>query len=778
MSNAVLDRSSGEKTADAANCPICGCPQGQCPRQTHVFKVDNLDCANCAAKMEERIARLPDVDEVTLTYATKQLKVTCPHPEQMMPLFQKECASVEADAVVRERGASSNTAHGSDAASASGIATAQGGLNATKASEAGDHEASTRRRNLVCIVVSAALLAAGIVCEHLGAPMSVALAIYVIAYFIAGGKVLLRAAHNIRHGQVFDESFLMSIATIGAFAVQQFPEAVGVMLFYRIGESFEERAVNRSRSQIEGAVDMRPETVNRLVAYHVDQVEMDASGQVLSETAHARDVEVIPAGEIEVGEYVLVRPGERIPLDGTLVEGSTSVDTSPVTGEALPVVIREGEQVMSGCVNVDGLIVLRVDKPLSESMVTRILDAVENAAASKPHIQRLITRFARIYTPVVIAIAVFTAVIPSLLTGNWMQWIYTACTFLVISCPCAIVLSVPLAYFAGIGAASKLGILFKGGNSIEAMRDVRAVVMDKTGTITCGTFSVRAINAVQGFTSDEVLVAAASAEQASTHPIAASIVAATHERGLSPVDIIDVHETAGMGVEARLAMTRGEFEVVCGTRMLLEEHGISVSDEFLDGGGVLVAVDGEFAGSIDISDAPKPDSREAISRLKAAGIHPVMLTGDASEAAEEVATEVGIDDVHARLLPEQKLEKLQDVRKHYGSSMFVGDGINDAPVLAGADVGAAMGSGADAAIEAADVVFMNSTLEAVPQSLHIARVVSVIALQNIVFALVVKVAVMVFGFVGLASMWAAVFADVGVALLCILNSIRILHKSF
>jgi Cd2+/Zn2+-exporting ATPase len=383
---------------------------------------------------------------------------------------------------------------------------------------------------------------------------------------------------------------------------------------------------------------------------------------------------------------------------------------------------------------------------------------------------------------VVIAIALVTAFVPSLVTGDWAHWLYTACTFLVISCPCAIVLSVPLSFFAGIGAASKLGILFKGGNAIEALKGVRAVVLDKTGTITKGTFAVHDIRSAQGFTADQVLGAAAGAEALSTHPIAQSIVEAAAQRGVAPVAVRGVREIAGKGIEAELAGGSATACVVkCGNRALLSEAGIAVpvgADAEAGGTCVLVAIDGRFAGALFIADEPKEDSADALAQMKAQGIHTVMLTGDAEAAARAIGAEVGIDEVRAHLLPDQKVEQLGAVRAQQGAVMFVGDGINDAPVLAGADVGAAMGSGSDAAIEAADVVFMTSSLQAVPQSLRIAKAVAAIATQNIVFALVVKAAVMVLGFAGLASMWAAVFADVGVAMLCILNSIRILHKKF
>ena len=569
----------------------------------------------------------------------------------------------------------------------------------------------------------------------------------VTAYVILGRNVVMTALKNLTKGHIFDENFLMSIATIGAFFIGEYPEAVGVMLFYRVGTYFEHRAVARSRSQIMEAVDLRPETVNLL---------------------EGEEVAVIPAAEAYVGDALLVRPGDRIPLDGIVIRGESRIDTAPITGEPVPVHVKPGSEVISGCVNGSGQIVIRVEKELSESMVTRILDSVENAAASKPKIDRFITRFARVYTPVVVAIAAATAILPSIVTGEWNYWVYTALSFLVMSCPCALVLSVPLAFFSGIGKGSKLGILFKGGVSIEAMTKVKAVVMDKTGTITKGDFRVQKV--AGGI---DILKLCASCEQDSTHPIAQSIVAAAKEKGMELFRPDDLEEIPGQGIKA----TADGKTILCGNEALLRAAGIKlnpIADE--TGTCVLVAVEDRFMGYLVISDTIKENAGEAISRLKNSGIATVMLTGDAEDSAKNVAKAVGIGEVHARLLPHQKLDRLRTIRKEKGAAMFVGDGINDAPVLAGADVGAAMGSGADAAIEAADVVFMTSSVEAIPASLEIAKQTNAIAWQNVVFALVIKLIVMILGLMGHASMWLAVFADSGVAMLCVLNSIRILYK--
>lgn len=577
---------------------------------------------------------------------------------------------------------------------------------------------------------------------------------FVVAYLILGGGVLLNAAKNLGKGQVFDENFLMSIATLGAFAIQKFPEAAGVMLFFRVGELFEEIAVEKSRGQIMKAADMRPETVNLIVG---------------------EKTEIVHAESAKVGDIILVRPGDRIPLDGIVVEGESRIDTSAITGEPVPVRAEKGTSILSGCMNVTGAIKLRVEKTLSESMVTKILDSVENASANKPRMAHFITRFARIYTPIVVAVALFTAIAVPLLTGQaFFPWIYTALTFLVMSCPCALVLSVPLAFYCGIGSASRKGILFKGGITIEALASVKAVVLDKTGTITKGEFIVQKLNPADGFTQDGLLLLAASCESASSHPIAESISAAADEKGLILEKAASVEEIAGKGVRA---VINGQ-ECLCGNRQFLEENGVLVQNDGhpLMGTEVLLAVSGRYAGSIAISDTMKEEAESVVWNIRKENLRTVMLTGDTQESADLIAEKSGIHEVYAKLLPQEKLEKIQEIRNQSGKVLFVGDGINDAPVLAGADVGAAMGSGADAAIEAADLVYMNSNMEAISQSYRISRYVMTIARQNVTIALAIKFAVMALGLSGIYSnMWLAVFADTGVACICILNSVRALY---
>jgi len=577
----------------------------------------------------------------------------------------------------------------------------------------------------------------------------------IIAYLLLGGKIVLTALKNLAKGHVFDENFLMTVATLGAFAIQAWEEAVGVMFFYRVGEYFEHRAVEKSRGQIMAAVDMRPEVVNKIVN---------------------DEVQIIPAADAKVGDILLVRVGDRIPLDGIVIEGESLVDTSPVTGEPVPVKCKVGDEVVSGCVNASGMLKLRVEKVLAESMVSKILDSVENAAASKPAIDKFITRFARVYTPFVVAVALLTAIVPSLVTGEWEKWIYTALTFLVISCPCALVLSVPLAFFSGIGAGSKLGILFKGGVVMEALKNIKAVVMDKTGTVTKGNFVVQSISAVEGMDEKELLQICAGAELASTHPIATSVVVAAQKEGLKLERPEKFEELAGEGLVAYY----GEDSVLCGNAKLLQRYAVDLEgySKVESGSEVLVAFNGKYLGQLLVSDTLKEDAKVAVKMLKSQGLVTAILTGDGEREAKAIAKTVGIDEVHAKLWPQEKLQELQSLREKYGTVMFVGDGINDAPVLAGANVGAAMGSGADAAIEAADVVFMNSEMTSIPKAINIAKETGNIAWQNVIFALGVKAVIMVAGLLGYASMWAAVFADTGVAMLCVMNSVRILYKKF
>lgn len=703
--------------------------------KSRVYLVKNLDCANCGAKIERALNAMPEINEAVLTFTTKKLRVSAGSYEGLLEKMQAVTDKVEEGVVLVEAESKPSLAPELEERKKSG----------------GILSELSEKQTIIEIVLGGAVF---IITEWLGlVPEAYHMYFLIFAYILLGGRIVLTALKNIAKGNVFDENFLMTVATLGAFAIQAWEEAVGVMFFYRVGEYFEQRAVEKSRGQIMDAVDLRPEVVNLLVG---------------------EEVKVIPAADAHVGDILLVRVGDRIPLDGVVIDGESLVDTSPVTGEPVPVKRQYGDEVVSGCVNTSGMLKIRVEKVLEESMVTRILDSVENAAASKPTIDRFITRFARIYTPFVVAAAVLTAVIPSLITGDWNKWIYTALTFLVISCPCALVLSVPLAFFSGIGAGSKYGILFKGGVAMEALKNIAAVVMDKTGTVTKGNFVLQKVNAAEGMSEDELLRLCASAELVSTHPIAVSIVEAAKAKNIELVRPDKFEEIAGEGLVASF----GERKVLCGNTKLLErfnvEYGGYVPTE--SGSEVLVADNGLYMGQLLINDTLKEDAKEAIASLKKQGLVTAMLTGDAQKEAQAVAKAAGIDEVRAQLLPQDKLSELNMLRNKYGPVMFVGDGINDAPVLAGADAGAAMGSGADAAIEAADVVFMNSEVKAIPQAIAIARATGAIAWQNVIFALAVKVVIMIAGLMGYASMWAAVFADTGVSLLCVLNSIRILYK--
>jgi Cd2+/Zn2+-exporting ATPase len=690
-----------------------------------VFIVEKLGCAHCAGKMEEQISHLPGVEAVNLTFATKQLRVWSDDAKALLPQIQDICTSIEPDVkvVIRE--------------------------DTVRAQKEAKNNSEDNREYLE-LGIGIVLFIAGKIFESSKPVYSTAC--FLLAYLILGIKIVWTALRNISKGQVFDENFLMSIATIGAFGIGEYAEAVGVMLFYRIGELFEEKAVERSRSQIMDVIDMRPEVVN-LVNEH-------------------GDVSVIDAEEAEIGDILLVRPGDRIPLDGVITDGETMIDTSPVTGEPVPISGFEGTEVTSGCLNTSGVIKIRVEKVLEESMVTRIMDSVENAAASKPKMDRFITRFSRVYTPFVVFMALATAIIPSIITGNWTHWVYTALTFLVISCPCALVLSVPLAFFSGIGAGSKIGILFKGGAALETLKDITSVVMDKTGTITKGNFRVQDVVTFGDVTRNELLSLAASCEESSTHPIAKSIMEAAKEENISYKTAESAKEIAGHGSVIKLDGS----EVLAGNKKLMNQYHIAgeYKETTSYGTEVFLAKDGVLIGAVVIADTLKDDAKSAIASLKAQKLHTVMLTGDSESAANAIAEETGIDEVYSKLLPDEKLLKLQEQRTKHGAVMFVGDGINDAPVLAGADCGVAMGSGADAAIEAADVVFMTSSVEAIPQAIAIGKKASRIAWQNVVFALVVKALVMILGLLGFANMWMAVFADTGVAMLCVLNSIRAL----
>ena len=583
-------------------------------------------------------------------------------------------------------------------------------------------------------------------------------------YFIIGYDVLRKAALGIVNGQVFDENFLMALATVGAYATGEFDEAVFVMLFYQTGELFQDYAVGKSRTSIAALMDIRPDTANL-------------------ETENG--LETVDPEDVAVGSVIVVKPGERVPLDGTVLEGSSTLDTAALTGEALPRSIRVGDDIISGCVNLTGLLRVTVTKPCEESTVSKILELVENSSEKKAVSEQFITRFAKYYTPCVVyaALALFLiptvllAVLPTLpgfLAGTvWTDWLHRALTFLVISCPCALVISVPLSFFGGVGGASKCGILVKGGNYLEALAKADTVVFDKTGTLTKGTFAVSAVHPEAGFEADQVLEYAALAEQYSTHPIAVSLREAC-KSGMDRSRVANVEEIAGHGI---MAEVDGKH-VGVGNSRLMERQSVNWLPCELPGTIVHVTIDGFYAGHIVIADQPKPDAKEAIARLKAMGVKKtVMLTGDTKEVAHTVADALGLDEYHAELLPADKVAWVEELLKQEtGKLAFVGDGINDAPVLTRADIGIAMGGlGSDAAIEAADIVLMDDQPTKIAAAIRIARKTVRIVRENIVFALTVKAIVLVMGALGKAPMWLAVFADVGVAFLAILNAMRCLY---
>ena len=694
-----------------------------------ILLLKNLTCANCAAKIEDKIKKMETVSAASFSVGTQQLRITSTVPDtnDLITEIQGVCDSIEDGVEVQ--------------------------LYERKTKGAHDHHDHDHAHGggLVSIIIGVVVMLVYSFVD--GIPEDIAFGVLLATYLLLGWGVLWNAIKNIGSGQVFDENFLMSVATLGAVIIGEMPEAVGVMLFYRIGTYFEEKATARSRSAIMDAIDMRPEQV-RLV---------DEAGQS----------KVVSPEEVRIGQTIEVIAGERIPLDGTVIEGTTRIDTAPVTGEPVPVQVKPGSEILSGCINQSGRILMRVDKELKDSMVTRVLDAVENAAATKPRIDRFITRFARVYTPTVVLLAALVAVIPSLITGNWNYWVYTALTFLVISCPCALVLSVPLAFFSGIGRGSRTGILFKGGLSMEALRNIKAIAMDKTGTLTTGEFAVQSITTAEGFDEVDILAKAAALEVRSSHPVAVSIANEAKKRNVQLAEVVDLEELSGRGMTG---VVNG-VKVAVGNRRLFNELQITGYGEPADyGSEVLVALDGQYAGTILIADALKEDTKSAVAELVKRGLRTIMLTGDTQAGARYMAKEAGIDDVRAELLPVDKLSVMKELRETYGSTMFVGDGINDAPVLAGADVGGAMGSGADAAIEAADVVYMRPSISAVVESIRISSNTISIAWQNVVVALGVKILVMIMGLFGFANMWVAVFADTGVSILCILNSIRILYK--
>lgn len=613
---------------------------------------------------------------------------------------------------------------------------------------------SENKRSLLKIIIGAAVYAAAIFTRVEGSLVS--LGLFLVAYLIIGGNVVWRAVRNILRGKVFDENFLMTIATIGAFIVGDFAEAVAVMLFYQVGELFQDYAVDQSRKSIASLMNIRPDYANVQRGEALEKVDPD---------------------EVKVDEIIVIKPGERIPLDAVVLSGSSSVDTSALTGESLPRDVDAGDALLSGCINISGLVTARVTKEYGESTVSKILDLVENAGNKKSKSENFITKFAGYYTPIVVIIAALLAVIPPLFVPGetFREWIYRGLIFLVISCPCALVISIPLSFFGGIGGASRRGILVKGSNYLEALSETEIVVFDKTGTLTKGIFRVQQIEP-QGISADALLELAAHAESFSNHPISLSLRKA-YGKAIDSARIQDVEEVSGHGVTAQVDNTK----IAAGNAKVMRRLGVAfIEPEDVVGTVVHVAQDNVYRGYIVIADEVKEDAARAVCELKEAGIRQsVMLTGDAKKIGEKVAAQLGMDRVYTELLPADKVDKVEELfaeKSPRGKLAFVGDGINDAPVLARADIGIAMGGlGSDAAIEAADIVIMTDEPSKIATAIRVSKKTLRIVKQNITFALLVKAAVLLLGAVGIASMWAAIFADVGVAMLAILNSIRMLN---
>jgi len=713
---------------------------------TKNYILKGLCCPNCAARIERTVSVMEGIQAVTVSAVTTVLNVEfCSDlAGRITQLIKQAVYKNEPEIVVMDNDRKEEAA------------SEEGASNETEA-----------KSEIIRLIIGAVIFAAGMAADTFFTAKLhgyIRLSIFITAYLILGGNVVLRALKNIARGQVFDENFLMSVATIGAFAIGEYPEAAGVMLFYQIGEMFQELAVKRSKKSITSLMDIRPDYANLMKDSGIEKVSPDT---------------------VKVGDIIIVKPGEKIPLDGIVIEGISMLDTSALTGESVPRKAETGDAVLSGSVNQNGMLTIEVTRIFGESTVSKIIDLVENASGKKAKTENFITRFARYYTPVVVIFAVLIAILPPLVFvtpagGAWRDWINRALVFLVISCPCALVLSIPMSFFAGIGRAAKKGILVKGGNFLEAFNSLETVVFDKTGTLTKGVFKVTAVEPAAGFSGDSLLELAAHAETFSNHPIALSVMKEYSNRMLGKAverdKLSDYTEIAGNGVSVNLSGRT----ILAGNQKLMENADIDFQESQSAGTKVYVASNGIFAGCVVISDEIKPDSFVAVSALKAKGVRKtVMLTGDNPHIAGAVAAELKLDKVYGGLLPHEKVEKVEILngkKSAKGKLAFVGDGINDAPVLAMADIGVAMGGlGSDAAIEAADVVLMTDEPSKLCEAVDIARFTKKIVWQNIVFALGVKGVFLALGAFGIATMWEAVFADVGVSLLAVLNAMRIMR---
>lgn len=767
------------------------------------FSIENIDCANCAAKIESALRKESEFQEVNLNFMLKQLQVITAEEideEELRRKLEEIASKVEHDVVIKkyipktvtsrnrtvrgmtnkvnvrpaqvktdskstphehehhheevEKSVQGETMvhnHSSNEEENHGCACGKCDLNfeldkhkkEMKQAKQEKQGLSHDQKAILRIVGTLALLAISSLTGFKG--------LYVATYFLIGYDVLLKAAKNIKRGKIFDENFLMSLATIAAFIIGEYPEAVAVMVFYQIGEFLQHKAVSYSRAAIVDLMDIRPDFA---------RVVMDGNEE-----------EVNPS-EVQIGEIIRVRPGEKIPLDGIIRSGNGHIDTSMLTGESMPQYVGEGTEVLSGCINKDSILEIEVIKVFEDSTVSKILELMQNASSKKSVAENFITKFAAWYTPGVVILAALTAIIPSLITGNWEYWVYNSIIFLVISCPCALVVSIPLGFFGGIGAASKKGVLVKGSNYLEKLNEIDTIVLDKTGTITKGQFGVTQIITAHQVTQEEVLRYAVWAEQFSNHPIAKSIL--KQGEHISHVTVDEYQELSGFGIVAKV----DEQTILAGNAKLMEKYQVAYEVQKGIGTAIYIAVNEEYKGCILVADMIKEDSESAIKAFKARGIKQViMLTGDKKEVAQDIGKKVGVDQVYAELLPQDKVSQVESILETGAKVAFVGDGINDAPVLARADVGIAMGGiGSDAAVEASDIVLLNDELSSIGEALTIAKQTKHIVIQNIVLALGTKLIVIILGLMGVASMWLAIFADVGVSLLAIMNSIRILMK--
>ncbi|CUN84652.1 heavy metal translocating P-type ATPase [Clostridium disporicum] len=725
--------------------------------------LNGLDCANCANKIEDKVNKINGVKEATVNFSTTVLTVEIKEENlksEIINEIKSIVKKIEPHVKVEEKIDNKEIKNKTKACTSSCCSKDNDHHEGSKDKiHEHSHEKEESSNGKIEILKDNWLLIVGAIIYAIALLYNgnnkISIILFVASYLAIGGEVILTAIKNILRGEVFDENFLMSIATIGAFFIGEYPEAVAVMLFYQIGEVFQGYAVNKSRKSISSLMNIRADYANVLR----NGIEFKVSPE-----------------EVNLEEIIVIKPGERVPLDGTVIEGTSFLDTSALTGESVPREVKTGDEILSGAINDNGVLKVKVNKEYGESTVARILELVENASNKKAPTEKFITKFSKVYTPIVVFIAIIVAIVPPLLIkdATFSEWLYKALSLLVVSCPCALVVSIPLGVFSGIGAASKKGILVKGGNYLEALKESEIVVFDKTGTLTKGVFKVTNINA-KNISEDELLEITAIGESNSNHPIALSIANA-YGKEINKNEIESYKEVAGHGVEA---IIKGK-KVLLGNSKLMKSNNISYDEVDTIGTIVHIAIDGEYKGNIVISDEVKENVKEALTELKSVGIKKtIMLTGDSKVVADKVAKAIGIDEVHAELLPSDKVNKVEEIlnkKSANGKVLFVGDGINDAPVLARADIGIAMGGvGSDAAIEAADVVLMKDKVEAISEAIRVSRKTSKILWQNIIFSLAIKVAVMILVIFGLTNMWAAVFADVGVTLLAVLNSMRIIR---